>query len=282
MFKRTGRGITGLTRSHCLPAPASRQPRTWPVLLTAFLIGIWTAACPQPVVVRVNVPSENVIKANQVAMEADLAFARKDSYAALIKYLEAGRLNPNSHYIQNKIGITYSQLKYYTEASAAFQRSIGLNPKYEYSYNNLGTVYFASNDKRNAERYFKKAIGINPGVASFHINLGTLYFERKKFDKGMAEWKKGLEIDPGVMNKSEGISLAAAGTRNNTGEKSYFMARLYASLGDAEKAVENLKLALNSGFTNIEAIRNERDFDPIRQHEKFQAFMKTASVLNKP
>ncbi len=246
-----------------------------------MFVGLAFTGCPPPVV-HVNVPPENIIRANQVALEADLSFARKDYYAALIKYLEAGRLNPNSHYIQNKIGIAYSQLKYYPEATAAFLRSIGLNPKYEYAYNNLGTVYFASDDKKKAERYFRKAISINGKVASFHINLGTLYFEKKKFDKGMAEWKKGLEIDPGIMGKSEGISLAAAGKHVNQGEKSYFMARLFASQGDVDQAVENLKQALAAGFTNIDAIRTERDFDPIRQEEKFLTFMKTAQILAKP
>ncbi len=251
------------------------------MLLFSLVVSLAFTGCPHPVV-RVNVTPENVIRANQIALDADLAFTRKDFYAALIKYLEAGRLNPNSHYIQNKIGIAYSQLKYYQEAADAFLRSIGLSPKYEFAYNNLGTVYFAADDKKRAERYFKKAISINGNVASFHINLGTLYFEKKKFDKGMAEWRKGLAIDPGIMSKSEGISLAAAGRRVNLGEKSYFIARLYASQGDVDHAVESLKQALAAGFTNIEAIRNERDFDPIRQEEKFLAFMKTAEVLAKP
>ncbi len=281
MLRHRRRGSTRLTCSQCMPATASGRSRAGLTLLFSLLIGLSTAGCPPPVV-RVNVAPESVVRANQLALEADLSFARKDYYAALIKYLEAGRANPNSHYIQNKIGIAYSQLKYYGEASSALKRSIGLNPKYEYAYNNLGTVYFAVNDKKKAERFFKKAISLNGKVASFHINLGTLYFEKKKFDKGMAEWRKGLEIDPGIMSKSEGISLAAAGTRVNTGEKNYFMARLYASQGDVDHAVESLKQAIAAGFTNIAAIRNERDFDPIRQEEKFLTFMKTAEVLNKP
>ena len=84
-------------------------------------------------------------------------------------YLDASRSNPNSEYIHNKLGITYSQLKYYREASDAFYRSIVLNPKYPFSYNNLGSVYFALDEKKRAEANFKKAISLNPNVASFHI-----------------------------------------------------------------------------------------------------------------
>ncbi len=257
-----------------------RRRATPTAVLVAVLAGLLLTGCPQTVV-RVPITPEAIIHANEAAREGDLAFARRDFYAALIKYLEASRSNPNSEYIFNKLGITYSQLKYYTEASAAFQRSIGLNSKYPYSYNNLGSVFFAMNDLKKAEKYFKKAISMNGKVASFHVNLGTLYFERKKYDRGMAEWRKGIALDPAVLNRGEGISLAAGSSRGTSMEKSFLMARLYASMGDAQHAVENLQQAVNAGFTDLELIRKEPDFDPIRQDQRFVAFMKTAALLNK-
>ncbi len=245
-----------------------------------LLACVLLTGCP-PKVVHVPVQAENIISANEAAKEADVAFVRKDYYAALIKYLQAARHNPNSEYIYNKLGITYSQLRYYNDAIEAFHRSIGINSKYAYSYNNLGSVYFAVNDKKKAERSFKKAIGLNPNVASFHINLGTLYFEKKRFAKGREECLKGLALDPAILRKAEGISLVAAGSSTSPSDKSYFMARLFASMGDVEAAVESLKQALNTGFSDIEAIRREPDFDPIRKDERFQTFMKTAALLTR-
>jgi tetratricopeptide (TPR) repeat protein len=230
----------------------------------------------------VPVPAADIIKANEAARDADLSFARRDFYASLIKYLEAGRLNPNSEFIYNKLGIAYSQLQYYDEATNAFQRSIGLNPKYPYSYNNLGTVRFATGEKKSAEKFFRKAISLSPNTASFHVNLGTLYFEMGKMQKGMVEYRKGLAIDPGIMGKADNISLSAAGAQRSPTERAYFLARLFASMGDAERAVENLQQALNTGFVDIEAIRKEPDFDPIREDQRFLAFMKTASLVVKP
>ncbi len=259
----------------------NRQFRGRSVLITVGLAALsllLLTGCP-PTIVKVPVSQENIIRANEAAREGDVAFARKDFYAALIKYLEASRNNPNSEYIFNKLGISYSQLKYYTEASAAFQRSIGLNPKYAFSYNNLGSVCFAMTDLKRAERYFKKAIGLNGNVASFHVNLGSLYFERRKAEKGMAELRKALTIDPQVMSRSEAINLAAGSNKGPSPEKNYSMARIYASLGDVDHAIDSLQQALAAGFTNIEAIRTEHDFDPIRQTEKFVAFMKSAGLL---
>ena len=264
--------------------PARRGvPRTrlviavFPLLLAAIV----PVAC-RPPVVRLPVPAEKILSANEAARDADIAFARRDFYAALIKYLEATRSNPNSEYIYNKLGITYSQLQYYPEATSAFERAIELNPKYAYPYNNLGSVYFANSDKNKAERFFKKAISLNPNVASFHVNLGTLYFEKRKMDRGMEEWRKGMAIDGAILGKTEGISLVAAGSKRSSTDKSYFMARLFASMGDAERAVDNLQQALNAGFTNIDAIKKEPDFDQIRENQKFQSFMRSAALLTRP
>jgi len=257
--------------------------RVFSPALVIILIAIFSFACNRiPTVVRVPVSPENIKKANRTAKEGDLSFARGNYYAALIKYLEAGRLNPNSEFISNKLGITYSKLEFYTEAEAAFMRCIGLNRKYPYPYNNLGSVYFALDEKKNAEKQFKKAIGMKGDVASFHMNLGTLHFERGKFEKAMEEWREGLRLDPSIMDRSTAISLVAAGNQEFAMEKRYSMARLYASLGAVDLALENLHEALNAGFTDLQAILAESDFDPIREEEKFVAFIKTARLLLQP
>ena len=180
------------------PSAVRRLPtrRIVPLFFGFALVSLLQFGCGGTTIVRVPIPAADIIKANEAARDADLSFARRDFYASLIKYLEAGRLNPNSEFIYNKLGIAYSQLQYYDEATNAFQRSIGLNPKYPYSYNNLGTVRFATGEKKSAEKFFRKAISLSPNTASFHVNLGTLYFEMGKMQKGMVEYRKGLAIDP--------------------------------------------------------------------------------------
>jgi tetratricopeptide (TPR) repeat protein len=252
------------------------------ILETAFtLILSAVAAGCRPAVVRVPVSPEDLKRANTAITEGDIAYARRDYYAALIKYLEAGRLNPNSEYAYNKIGITYSHLKFYPEAIAAYTRSIDLNPKYPYSYNNLGSVYFASGDKKKAEKYLRKAIGMKEDEPSFHVNLGVLLMENKKYEKGLQELRRAVSIDPEIFKRPDLDSLAAASSQMNSTERSYAMARFYAAMGNADLAVENLQQALSYGFTNLEAIRTEHDFDPIRQNDKFIAFMKYAAQLIK-
>jgi tetratricopeptide (TPR) repeat protein len=269
---------SGLVNIGRIPGPV-RAPSLRVKLFYLFLlllVGFPVSSCV-PKAVHIEVSADDVIRSNEVVKEADLAFTRKDHYAALIKYLEAAKLNPNSHIVYNKIGITYSQLKYYNEASAAFGRSIELNPKFSFAYNNLGSVYFATSELKKAEKYFRKAISLSPKTASFHVNLGSVYMEKRSYEPAMQEWQKALQLDPMVLSKSDSVNLSTSG--RNPSERYYFLARLYATSGDVDRAVEQLQLALNAGFTDITTIQSEKDFDKIRTEEKFIAFMKTAILL---
>ncbi len=250
------------------------------LLLILTGMAVFSSACA-PKAVPVSVTKEDVIRANQAAQEGDMAFNRKDYYAALIKYLEASRFNPKSDHIFNRLGIIYSQLKFYDEASAAFLRAMQLNPRFPYPVNNLGSVMFAQRNLSRAEKYFKKAISMKGDEASFHMNLGSLYLERKKPAKAMAEWHKGLALEPDIFAKSNAISLIGGGSGSSAKERSYYVARLFASEGKVETALQNLKQAFENGFTDVDEIERQPDFDPIRKDPRFVEFMKNASILIK-
>ncbi len=246
--------------------------------LLFITICIFLSGCHKKVV-KVFVTPDDVQKASAASQEGDMAFGRKDYYAALVKYLESARLNPNNEVTYNKLGIAYSQLKYYDQAITSFGRSIELNPKYSFSYNNLGSVYFAQKSLKKAEKYFKKAISIKGNEASYHMNMGSLYLERKQRDKAMAEWRKARTLDPNILTKSSSVILS--GASSSTMERRYFMARLLASSGEVELAIENLKQAIAEGFTDVDKIRKEPDFDRIRSDKRFIDFMENADLLIK-
>ncbi len=229
--------------------------------------------------IRAKVTNEDVVRANEASRLGDEAFNRKDFYAALVKYLQSVQLNPNNAYVNNTLGITYSQLKYFDKATAAFSRAMKLKPKYPYPYNNLGSVFLAQGSLKKAEKYFRKAIGLKGDEASFHLNMGFLYLEKKRMDKAKAEWHIALAIDPKIMSKN--ISVNMIGSATTTMERRYSTARLLASVGDVESAIENLRTAVTDGFNNIESIRKEPDFDPIRNDNRFIEFLENAETIIK-
>jgi tetratricopeptide (TPR) repeat protein len=258
--------------------------RQWNIFrLKVFLLivtGIATIGCG-PRIVRVPVPEADLIKARQYVQEGNVAYINKDFYAALIKYLMARDLNPNSEYINNYIGITYLNLKFNDKAIEAFQRSIALNSKYPSFVNNLGSAFFANHNYKKAEKYFKKAIKMKKDEASYYLNLGTLYFETKKPDKAMKAWRQSLSLDPEILSKTDPISVSISGENISLMDRYYFKARVYADAGNIPKAIESLENALLNGFSDIEQIRNSSEFDPIRNDERFVKFMEAAAAWEK-
>jgi tetratricopeptide (TPR) repeat protein len=258
--------------------------RQWNIfLLKVFLFivtGIAVVGCG-PRIVRVPVSEADLLKAQKYVQEGNVAFINKDFYAALIKYLMARELNPNSEYINNYIGITYLNLKFNDEAIEAFQRAIALNSKYPSFVNNLGSAFFANHNYKKAEKYFKKAIKMKKDDASFYLNLGTLYFEMNKPDKAMKAWRQSLSLDPEILSKTDPISVAIGGEKIPWKDRYYFMARVYADAGNIPKVIESLENALLNGFSDIEQIRNNPDFDPIRNDERFVKFMEAATTWEK-
>jgi tetratricopeptide (TPR) repeat protein len=254
----------------------SGRSRKRQIILWIILAGIFLAGC-HPRTVRVTVTDEDIKKANAAAQEGDIAFSRKENYAALIKYLEAARLNPNNANFLNRLGIAYSQLNLYDDARREFQSALNLNPKFSFALNNLGSVYYHNGNLKKAEQYFKKAVSLKADEASFHVNLGSLYLEKGKDADAKAAWRKAIALDAGALTKGSGIILKTAG-RTSPMAKCFFMARFFASKGSVELAIENLKLAYSNGFSDIKAIEKQPDFDPVRKDDRFVEFMKDLSL----
>jgi tetratricopeptide (TPR) repeat protein len=109
--------------------------------------------------------------------------------------------------------------------------------------------------------------------------MGYLYLERKRRDKAMVEWHKALALDPKILSKNVTVNLISSTAV--TMERRYFTARLLASVGDVESTIENLQMAITDGFSNLESIRKEPDFDPIRNNKRFIEFLENAETMIK-
>lgn len=249
--------------------------------LFVILVSFGAAGCG-PRITLVHVSEADRLKANQYVREGNEAYKNKDYYAALIKYLAAEGLNPNSGYICNYTGIAYLRLNYYENAIKEFTRSMALNSKYASAVNNLGSAYFAAGNHKKAEKYFKKAIKMKKDEASFYLNLGTLYFETKKPEKAIREWRKSLELDPDILSDNSSLSISISGENISEKDRAYFMARVYAAAGNIPKTIECLQDALMKGFSDIDAIKSNPDFDAMRGDERFKKFMADAESWKKP
>ena len=247
------------------------------VLFFGLLAALWGTACAARVV-RVPVSEEDARRARVALREGDLAFARQDDYAALIRYLEGSKWNPNDEVIANRLGVAYAKLGFCDRAEKALRRAVQLDPEFAQSYNNLGSIYFLKDKLGRAERHLKKAIRLDGREPSFYINLGNLYLEKNQIPRAMEEWRKALELDPLALSGGSAVSLTRGG-RTTPGERAFALARLYAREGNRELALRNLRQAVALGFSDADAIRGEPDLEPLRGDPRFAEFLRNLDRL---
>ncbi len=228
------------------------------------------AACVGPErIVKLPVPREDVLHAYRLIAEGDEMALAGQSHFALLKYLEASRLNPYHAVIFNKLAIAYSRLQQFPQAEKAVERAIRLEPRYPSAHNTIGIIYLANRSNKRAIRSFQEAIRLKPNEANFYVNLGQAYLREEKYKEGLRTYKKALELDPEIMNNADVIELTPQSTEVPTLERSYQMARVFAELGNKQSCLEYLGKALSAGFSDGRRLMSDTVFEKFYEDAEF-------------
>jgi tetratricopeptide (TPR) repeat protein len=212
---------------------------------------------------------------------ADIFMARK-SYADAADYYYRAlkQVSFKDPRLWNKLGIAFQQENKFHGARQAYSKATRGDPNFAEGWNNLGTVYFMENKYSKSVSYYQRAIKLKSDSAGFHLNLGTSYYHLKKFDLAVEEYRTALGIDPKVA-----IEQSALGTTIHAGgadpEFYFYMAKAYASIGNAEDAVRYLRRALEDGFEVTKQIDEDPDFKKISQYPAYIELMRSPPVAIK-
>ena len=126
------------------------------------------AACVGPErIVKLPVPRDDVLHAYRLIAEGDEMALAGQSHFALLKYLEASRLNLYHEVIFNKLAITYSRLQQFPQAEKAVERAIRLEPRYPSAHNTIGIIYLANRSNKRAIRSFQEGHQIKADRSNF-------------------------------------------------------------------------------------------------------------------
>ena len=204
-------------------------------------------------------------------MRGDIYMARKMFREAVDMYRQ---MPPDSAISWNKTGIAFHQMLDLESARRSYERSLKLNPKYPEAINNLGTVHYARKNYRKAISYYKKALTISPESASVLSNLGTAYFARKKYEDALKTYQKALELDPEVFEhrNAAGVLLQERSVEERA-KFHFYLAKTYASAGNAERAIRYIRMALEEGFKEKQKLFEEPEFAKLRETAEFKELM---------
>ena len=228
------------------------------------------AACGGPErIVKLPVPREDVLHAYRLMAEGDEMALAGQSHFALLKYLEASRLNPYHEVIFNKLAIAYSRLQQFPQAEKAAERAVRLEPRYSSAHNTRGIIHLANHFNGRAIRSFQEAIRLNPEEANFYVNLGQAYLRDEKYKESLRTYQKALELDPEILNNADVIELTPQSTEVVTGEKLYQMARIFAELGNKTSCLDYLGKAFAAGFSDGRRLMSDTAFQKFYEDTEF-------------
>lgn len=176
----------------------------------------------------------------------------------------------------------------YEKALADADRLMELVPEEVYGYYQRGWIYeLMGNDEAAMENY-NRGIEVDNSYAYIYLMRGEQYLKYGDTERAKADFERMLELDNETMDGSarhyalhflgrdeEAIEWMErlidldpydAGTR-------YDEACLYARMGNVERALDALRIALYLGYKAKAHIENDDDLDPIRHTEAYLRLM---------
>lgn len=202
----------------------------------------------------------------QIEANADVLRINKEYEKAKALYRQALETDRRNAVLYNKLGIAELQTGNYAAAKNAFGKAAKLNREYGEPLNNRGVVAYIEKDYRKAVQFYRKAIALNPSNASFHNNLGTALFSQHKTDDAIQELLQAVKVDPDILVRNErgGVAAQISATEHRA-EYSYMLAKLHARMGDVDRCLECLKRAKEAGYSKLQDVYKDPEFEAIRQ-----------------
>ena len=187
--------------------------------------------------------------------KGDVLFKLGRIKEALDCYLKSHELNPN---IQNNyfdLGRSYLMLGDYDNAMTNFTTAYQMKKQYEI-HAFIGKIYYEQNDLKNAEDSFKNVLAENDHQTMACFYMGMIELQKGNTDQARGQFNKVIEKYARLIR-----------TKPNMAEAYFYLGRCYFFNGEYDKAIENLKLAI------------QYDTDEIDNHYSFDMFYSDAEAF---
>lgn len=165
---------------------------------------------------------------------------RRKIKEAVESFAKAVSLTPDNYIAYRNLGGAHTYAANYPEASRALEKSIALKPTPE-AYSNLATVYFSARKYGEAAAMYEKAIQERTPTAVILGNLADAY----RYTNRPKEAQRNYELAIAAGEKELSATPGDDWLRAN-------VALYYALTGQAEKALQEIARALQTGARNAD------------------------------
>jgi tetratricopeptide (TPR) repeat protein len=205
---------------------------------------------------------------------AESLVARKQYDDAIDTYMKCLALSPRDATLYNRLGVAYHRKQDLGLARNNYEKAVKLDPGYAEALNNLGTIAFTEKKYSKAIRYYRKAVKLKPETATMHYNLASAWFAKEKYDEAFREYQIAFTQDPELLEHISATGSMVRTTGFNRAKYHFYLAKIYAEMGNVDRAIDYLARAMEEGFKETDLLYKDHAFATLIKDEKFARLMK--------
>ena len=241
----------------------------------AFLLDPPTAPPGHFLAVASVFPVTKSLEASSHATRADIFVARKMFEDAVIEYKRALAIDRYDSAVVNRLGIAYHNLRKYRESEQQYREALRLRPNQVDVMNNLGVIDYIRGDYQGALARYKAVLKLKPDAVTALRNMGACLFALERWEEGIAAYSQALALKPDLFDPQPGGPGAAVQmSQRNTAFMNFYLAKVFALRGDKDLAMSYLLKAAESGFDDLNLLRDEDAFKQYVPDERYQRVLK--------
>jgi tetratricopeptide (TPR) repeat protein len=150
-------------------------------------------------------------------------------------------------------------------AASEYEKAVRLNPADAEARFLLGVIRHRRGELDRAADTYRQALKMRPGWALARMNLATSCLDRGDVAQALEGYRQAHRLDAAVLGTKDPSRVRA----RDAGLQSYVVAKVYATEGDLGASLAWLEKALAAGFGDLERVRTDPDFAPLRQDPRF-------------
>ncbi|MGJ3246902.1 MAG: tetratricopeptide repeat protein [Elainellaceae cyanobacterium] len=198
------------------------------------------------------------LSADDYVKQGDVLGLEEQYQEAIASYDKAIRLNPDLPTAWLGKGTALRKSGAYEEAITCNERAIALQPDIPWGWFGKGYAHRNLHQYENALECYDRAIQLKPDYFRFWNHRGYVLVKLGRDDDALESLDRGQRLKP------------------DYGNPYYVRAYYYILQGKIDPAIEQLRQAFYYYPTLKSLIQSDPDFDAVRDHPAFQAFMQEA------
>ena len=267
---------------------------------TYYLLGILGCEMPSKVFPQAKEYAEKALQIDDTLSEAHTTlglgkiFHDWDWEGAEKKFQLALSINPNSSLTYSGFAIYYAAIGKIGDAINTAKKCLELDPRSIRANDAMGMVLLRAGHYKEAKKHLQKVTEMEPNLSLAYFLSGQVDMKESHHDQGVAQIEKAvaLENDNPMILSALGWAYGIAGRKKEAQQilirlkemsrdryiSGFLFAKIYAGLGDKNRAFEYLEKAYQQHAMSLAVIFTDETVENLRSDPRFLQLLKKINL----